>query len=284
MKQIIENKGLILEGDERLDRLKEGRWIIHRTQGHRATTDDQLLAWAVVDFLALSSKTGEDPSQGSFSILELGMGKGTVTLWLSSLLHYAYFFGIEAYQESYLLSLKNRQLNDLDTRFFPLLGDLRSPQMWKALDRLRIEQAAGQSKDGFDIIVGAPPFMPVGSGILPKDVQRACGRFELKGGVEDYLKATKACLSISGFAVILMDGANEARAMKAGEREGLSLVRCVRIIPRPDRAPTYTILCFTRDQATKSFLPKKIEEIAMRNSKGDEWSKAYQMMRCKLGI
>ena len=37
----------LIKDDESLDRLNKNRWILHRKKGHKATTDDQLLAWAI---------------------------------------------------------------------------------------------------------------------------------------------------------------------------------------------------------------------------------------------
>lgn len=279
--------GISLEGDERVDRLCDGLWIIQRARGHRATTDDQLLAWAALDELDRRATQGlpyrVTPTQ---SILELGAGKGTVTLWLSHALRGACFFGIEAFEGSYLLSLKNRRLNRLEGRFFPLLGDLRSEAKWEELKAARLTHAPEALEGGFDVILGAPPFMPLGTGVLPQDQQRASGRFELRGGVEGYLSAVKACLGAAGFAVILMDGAGERRALEAAQAEGLCVTRLTRVTPRPARPPTYSLLwlAWVTSLERRQACSAPITELAMRETEGEAWSVAYQAVRRRLGL
>ena len=271
-----------LEDDERVDLLREGLWIVHRERGHRATTDDQLLAWAALDELARRAQGGR------LSILELGMGKATVSLWLSSGLSEALFFGLEAFEQSYALSLKNRQLNQLDSRIFPLHADLRNSESWSEVAALR-SQVTGRSGEGikvFQVVLGAPPFMPLGSGVLPQDAQRASGRFELKGGVEAYLRAAEACLAPEGFAVILMDGLGEQRAIKAVESAGLRLLRLLRVKPRPAKPTTYCLL-FCERPALGSALTApspEADSLVMRDLEGGDWSAEYQEVRELLGL
>lgn len=279
----VDLRGVCLEGDERVDQLSSARWVIQRARGHRATTDDQLLAWAVLDELSQRRGHPARPLVEPRSILELGAGKGTVTLWLSVALHDSYFFGIEAFEESFKLSLKNRQLNDLEGRFFPILGDLRSPERWSELGALRLKHLGDADINGFDVITGAPPFMPLGSGILPQDPQRASGRFELKGGVEGYLKAVKSCLSKRGFAVILMDGGGEERALKGASAEGLTVYKVMRVTPRPSRPATYSLLWLC-DSPFKHDLTPPVLELSMRGEQGEAWSDDYLAVRRLLGV
>gem|GEM_PF-1005442 len=276
-------KGVCLEGDERVDQLSSARWIIQRARGHRATTDDQLLAWAVID--ELTQRSAHPAPQGAepLSVLELGAGKGTVTFWLSEALQSAVFFGIEAFEESFKLSLKNRQLNALESRFFPTLGDLRAPERWSELRSLRLAQLESADPSGFDVITGAPPFMPLGSGVLPQDPQRAAGRFELKGGVEGYLSAVKGCLSKRGFSVILMDGAGEQRALRGATAEGLTVQRVMRVTPRPNRPATYALLWLSASP-TEGDLTPPVVELSMRGDEGEAWSDAYLDVRRRLGV
>ena len=87
--------------------------------------------------------------------------------------------GVEAFEQSFKLALRNLRLNGLDHRM--TLVDVGVPHPSMAENRRAI--------------TGAPPFMRVGSGVLPKDAQRAAGQFELRGGVDDYFCAAAGMLS-----------------------------------------------------------------------------------------
>jgi tRNA1(Val) A37 N6-methylase TrmN6 len=292
-----------LEGDERLDALCEGRWIIQRARGHKATTDDQLLAWACLR--ALNELKLNPLTFGEASLLELGAGKGTVTLWLSRQLS-GPFVGLETFEQSYQLSLKNRTLNKIESCFFPLHADLRTPESWRearvslytALTQQRghTPQAPSPSSPSssssseealprFTLICGAPPFMPLGSGVMPQDPQRAAGRFELKGGVEGYLDAVVACLDPTGRALILVDGLGEERAIRAAQARELEVLRVTRVCPRPQQPATYAILSLSLSASLSLSLsasPPLIEVLYMREQEGEAWSEAYQQALSQL--
>ncbi|MEZ4468960.1 MAG: methyltransferase, partial [bacterium] len=156
---------------ETLDVLSRTLRLLQRSRGHRATSDDVLLAGHAAE-----------AAPGARRIADLGTGKGTVALLLARAVPDSIIVGVEAYPASQELAVRNAELNSLSHRFTPLLGDLRDPAV-----------LAGQAP--FDLICGAPPFMPLGSGTLPADGQRAAGRFELRGGVADYARTAAAHLA-----------------------------------------------------------------------------------------
>ena len=121
---------------------------------------------------------------------------------------------------------------------------------------------------------------------MPRDPQRAAGRFEQRGGVEVYMRAVQASLSHEGFAVILMDGAGERRARSAAEREGLLVTRSLRVTPRPHSPPTYSLLWLC--QATELNLKRSRVDgsasLSMRDETGEAWSLEYQAARRCLGL
>jgi tRNA1Val (adenine37-N6)-methyltransferase len=138
--------------------------------------------------------------------------------------------GLEALEISHELAVRNARLNSLSHRWDPRLGDLRDPCV-----------LAGESS--FDLIAGAPPFMPVGSGVMPEDPQRAAGRFELRGGVRDYAEAAVRYLAKGGKIVFLMDGieTSRARAVQALNEAGFSTNNITVVHPFPGREPIYRI-------------------------------------------
>lgn len=242
--------------DETLDRLSRTLRILQRRRGHRATSDDVLLAWA-----------GAEARPDARRVLDLGTGKGTVALLLARRLPAARLVGVEAFEQSHGLAVRNAALNGLSDRFDPRRGDLRDPA-----------PLVGQAP--FDLITGAPPFMPPGTGVLPSDAQRAAGRFELRGGVEDYARAAARHLAPDGRLVLLMDGRSRARTEAALRDAGLTCRRMTGILPRPGRPATYWIAVGAWHDAG----PTRVDGWAMRDAAGDGWSPAYAAARAALDL
>jgi tRNA1Val (adenine37-N6)-methyltransferase len=241
--------------DETLDRLTDALRIIQKRRGHRAATDDTLLAWEAVQALPEASR-----------VLDLGSGKGTVALLLLQRMPGCQVVGVEAEPVSHDLALRNRLLNGLSERWTPRLGDLRDPSL-----------LAGEAS--FDLVTGAPPFMPIGSGTMPQDPLRAAGRFELRGGVSDYVTTAAQHLSASGRVVILMDGQGRGRAEVALRGVGLGLRRLVAVHPFPGERPTYCILVAAHGEAD-------IVEVTLnlRSGPGTEYSPQFHAIRRELNL
>ena len=240
---------------ESLDLLNARIRLLQRVRGHRATSDDVLLAWAAVRARPAARR-----------YLDLGTGKGTVALLVLDTIDGCSAEGIEALPESRALASRNARLNGLADRYTPRLGDLR------ATDALP-EDAR------FDLIAGAPPFMRVGAGVLPADPQRAAGRFELRGGAEDYARAAARWLEPEGAFVLLMDGHGRERGGRAIEQAGLTCRRLVEVAPRPGRPATYWIF-----EAERAPGPLETERLDMRGAQGAGWSRAYADARARLSL
>lgn len=269
---LAEHRGVQLEGDERIDSLCASRWVIQRSKGHRAATDDQLLAGLATRHWAGHTRP---------LLLDLGAGKGTVSLLFSARWPQAICVGIEAYEPSYLLSLKNRDLNLLRERFWPLLGDLRDPQV-QARALAVLDDTLNRSTGGFDLICGAPPFMPLGTGVLPSDHQRVTGRFELRGGLEGYLEAMVNCLAQreTSRALLLIDGANELRALRSIEafKDRIQLILHYHVSPWPDEPATYHLFVL------RPVIPAHKISLHIRDDHGGDWSRDYQSLRSDLSL
>lgn len=245
--------------DETLDKLTAGLSILQKRRGHRAASDDTLLAWC-------AGRAVPDAER----VLDLGTGKGTVALLLAARLPTCRIIGVEAEPASFDLARRNASLNGLESRFSPRFGDLR-------LGSILADEAP------FDLITGAPPFMPLGSGVVPRDETRAAGRFELRGGVADYADTAARHLAISGRAVLLMDGSEASfeRSLRAFSDSGLGLARILVVLPRPGRPPTYRVFVLTRAIGTDR---PASETLCMRDAEGDAFSKDYQTARLEMGL
>ncbi|MEE2828513.1 MAG: methyltransferase domain-containing protein [Myxococcota bacterium] len=197
---------------ESLDRLVGDLHLLQRARGHRSATDDVLAAW-------IASRECPD----ALRVLDLGCGHGTVTLLLSELLPQAQFVSVEVQPVSADLARRNIRLNRLEARVDLVEGDLR------ALD-LPMR---------FDLVTGTPPFIPPGSGVLPRDPQRAAARFELRGGIEDYLVAARRHLAPGGVVSLLMDAYQDDRCVAAFDEAGLALHSVTLALPRVGQPPRF---------------------------------------------
>ena len=200
-------------------------------------------------------------------MLDLGTGKGTVALLLARRLPQARIVGVEAFAQSHALAVRNAALNRLSARFEPRLGDLRDPTV--------LADVAA-----FDLITGAPPFMPQGSGVLPRDPQRAAGRFELRGGIEAYATTAARHLTADGRVVLLMDGRSRDRTLAAVRAAGLHPRRLTAVTPRPGRPATFQIVSASAAPAG----PLEDRTLSMRDANGSIWSAAYRRLRGVLDL
>ncbi len=198
--------------DETLDRLSLNRRVLQRRRGHRSGTDDTLAAWQA----SLARP-------GARRVLDLGCGHATVTLLLSQVLEVARFVCVEYQAVSADLARRNLELNGIAHRATVVEQDLRE----------------FDDPEPFDLVTGTPPFMPPGSGLPPKDPQRAAARFELAGGIEAYLATGARVLAEGGLVCMLMDGDQDRRCRRAFNEAGLLLKDVTAFVPRAGRAVRY---------------------------------------------
>ena len=191
-------------------------WLIaQRKGGHRHSIDDVLTAWYA---LQVSPPVMEH--------LDLGTGIGTVgllTLW--GMGPEARLTCVEAQEISYRLLQSNLDANGLRQRADCSLGDLRE----LALRRT------------FPLVTGSPPYFPPGSGVIPKDSQKAHARFELRGDVGDYARAARAHLGAGGWFVLCFPSPQKQRALDGIAAAGLKAVRLRDVIPRETLPPLFTL-------------------------------------------
>jgi tRNA1(Val) A37 N6-methylase TrmN6 len=176
--------------------------------------------------------------------------------------------GVEAVPESHALAVRNARLNGLEARFEPRLGDLRAHGTWA-------------NAAPYDLVTGAPPFMPLGTGPLPADPQRAAGRFELRGGVEAYADTAARALAPDGLVVLLMDGRGLERTLRALQAVNLEARAHVEVRPRPALPPTYQVVVAAAGPANSAPLT---ERLPMRGDVGEAWSPEYQTLRLLLDL
>ncbi len=194
----------------------EAGWLIaQRKVGHRHSIDDVLTAWYA---LQVSPKVAEH--------LDLGTGIGTVGLLiLWGMGPVARLTCVEAQEISYRLLQSNIDANSLRSRVDCSHGDLRE----LALERT------------FSLITGSPPYFPEGTGVIPKDSQKAHARFELRGDVSDYARAAVRHLAPGGWFVLCFPTPQKQRALDGIAAAGLKAVSLRDVIPRETLGALFTL-------------------------------------------
>ena len=127
--------------DETLDFISGHFRIFQLRDGHRFSTDDVLAAWYGTTWC---------PSAGT--VLDLGSGIGSLALIAAWRLPGARLVTVEAQEMSVRLARKSIAFNGLTDRVDLRCADFRDPG---ALD----------VDERFDLVMGSPPYFPVGSGL-----------------------------------------------------------------------------------------------------------------------
>src|SRR6476659_49376 len=127
--------------DETFDAISGHFRLFQLRDGHRFSTDDVLTAWYGTSWAPSASR-----------VLDLGSGIGSVGMIAAWRLRGAQFVTIEAQEESVRLARKSAAYNGLESRYEVRCADFR-------------DDGALASNERFDLVLGSPPYFPVGTGI-----------------------------------------------------------------------------------------------------------------------
>jgi tRNA1(Val) A37 N6-methylase TrmN6 len=216
----------VVVDDELTDDAIAGTYrVFQRRRGHRYSLDDVVTAWEAARAQPTATRC-----------LDLGTGIGSVLIMLAYRFPNAELVGIEAQDVSYSLLKRNVARNGLEIRTTLRRGDLR--------DRGTLEDLPGGP---FDLVTGTPPYMDPKDGTLPPDSQKAHARMELRGGVEDYLRAAALVVAPKGRVVMCAGAREPERAIEGGRAAGLLPIRRRDVIPRAnEKGPLFFVLTFAR--------------------------------------
>jgi tRNA1(Val) A37 N6-methylase TrmN6 len=168
--------------DETLDALGGYFRIFQLRDGYRFSTDDVLTAWYGTTWAPSASR-----------VLDLGSGIGSVGMIAAWRMPGARFVTIEAQEESVRLARKSAVYNGLADRYEIRHSDFRRAD------------ALGPA-EMFDLILGTPPYFPVGSGIEGDHPQKVACRFELRGDIKDYVDVAARHLAAGGIFACIFPG------------------------------------------------------------------------------
>src|SRR5262245_28486960 len=154
-----------VEPGETLDAISGHFRLFQLERGHRFSTDDVLTAWY-----------GTTWAPRTTTVLDLGSGIGSVGMIAAWRMPGARFVTIEAQPESVRLSRKSAEYNGLTVRYLIREGDFRESGVLGVAEK-------------FELVLGSPPYFPVGTGIEGDHPQKVACRFELRGDISDYASA-----------------------------------------------------------------------------------------------
>ena len=210
--------------------LLSGDWrIFQKLRGHRWSLDDLVTAWVATRALA-----GDRP----WRALDLGCGLGSVLLMVAWRLPRADVTGIEAQDDRAAMGRRSIAWNGAADRCRIVDGDLREAP--------RVLAAAGVSGP-FELITGTPPYFPRGTGTEPVHPHAAPCRFELRGGVEDYLGTAAALLAPGGTITVCTSALERARVIEGARASGLARRARWEIVPREGKAALVDVDVLARD-------------------------------------
>ena len=187
--------------DETLDAISGHFRVFQLRDGHRFSTDDVLTAWYGTSWV---------PSAAT--VLDLGSGIGSVGMIAAWRLPGARFVTIEAQAESVRLACKSAAYNGLEPRYEIRCADFR-------------DAAALADDERFDLVLGSPPYFPLGTGIEGEHPQAVACRFELRGNIADYARTAARHLAGGGVFACVFPEQQRSRVEAAAHDAELAIVR-----------------------------------------------------------
>ena len=214
--------GVQVPEGETLDAISGHFRLFQLERGHRFSTDDVLTAWY-----------GTTWAPRTATVLDLGSGIGSVGMIAAWRMPGARFVTIEAQPESVRLSRKSAEYNGLTVRYLIRQGDFRESVVLGVAEK-------------FDLVLGTPPYFPVGTGIEGDHPQKVACRFELRGDIRDYASTAANHLAAGGLFVCVFPEEQRARVEQAAKDAALVIVRRRPVVFREGEPPLVGLFAMMR--------------------------------------
>jgi tRNA1(Val) A37 N6-methylase TrmN6 len=189
------------EEDETLDFLCGHYRIYQYRKGHRFSTDDILAAWYGTTWCPRPQR-----------VADLGSGIGSVAMAVAWRCPGARIHTVEAQAISARLARKSVAYNGLQDRYTIHEGDLRDPELFP-----------GEAP--FDLVLGSPPYWPLGTRLEASHPQAVPARMEVRGDIGDYARTAARILAPGGIFACVFPLDQIPRAEAAYRDAGLLLMR-----------------------------------------------------------
>lgn len=193
--------GLEAEEGETLDFICGHYRIFQYAKGHRFSSDDILAAWFGTTWCPRPAR-----------VADLGSGIGSVATAVAWRCPGARIHTVEAQAISARLARKSVAYNGLGDRYTIHEGDLRDPDLFR-------------DEAPFDLVLGSPPYWPLGTRVEAAHPQAIPARLEVRGDIGDYARAAARILAPGGVFVTVFPLDQVARGEQAYRDAGLLLLR-----------------------------------------------------------
>ena len=210
--------------DESLDFISGHYRIFQLRDGHRFSTDDVLTAWY-----------GTTWCPSAATILDLGSGIGSVAMIAAWRLPGARLVTVEAQDASVALARRSAVYNGLTARMDIRHGDFRDAGVIGPDER-------------FDLVLGSPPYFPIGTGVEGDHPQKVACRFELRGDIGDYARVAERHLAPGATfgCVFPQPDGQRRRLLEAAAGAGLTVVRERPVVVRDGQPPLLGLFVMSR--------------------------------------
>jgi tRNA1(Val) A37 N6-methylase TrmN6 len=246
--------------DETLDAISGHFRIFQLRDGHRFSTDDVLTAWYGTSWAPTASR-----------VLDLGSGIGSVGMIAAWRLAGARVVTIEAQEESVRLARKSAIYNGLTRELACVDADgnvgsqsnrpdsgagpaPKASTQASATVKSRYEIRHADFRDDgalapdeiFDLVLGSPPYFPLGSGIEGDHPQKVACRFELRGDITDYARVAARHLAPGGVFACVFPEDQRARLESAARTADTVIVRRRPVVFREGEPPLVGLFLMMR--------------------------------------
>jgi tRNA1(Val) A37 N6-methylase TrmN6 len=258
----ISDSRIHTEEGESLDALSGNYRIFQYRDGHRFSTDDLLVAWY-----------GSSCCPRAERVLDLGSGIGSVGMTAAWRLPAARFVTVEAQDISVALARKSVKYNGLEDRYEIRLGDFR-------------DSGALAPDEKFDLVMGSPPYFPLGTGILGDHPQKVACRFEVRGSITDYCATASRHLEWGGVFSGIFPNVQRDRVLEAADRAGLIIIRAREVVFREgEPALLWLFLMMKAEHLPESFKNRTWNEppLVIRTKSG-EIHPEYSAIKLSIGF
>lgn len=208
--------------DETLDAIGGHFRLFQLRAGHRFSTDDVLTAWYGTSWAPRADR-----------VLDLGSGIGSVGMTAAWRLPGATFVTVEAQEESVRLARKSAAYNGLEARYDIRQGDFRNPAVIAA-------------DETFDLVLGSPPYFPLGTGNEGDHPQKVQCRFEVRGDISDYTRVAMAHLAPGGIFACVFPEIQLDRVESAASDAAAVIVRRRPVVFREGDGPLVALFVMMR--------------------------------------
>jgi tRNA1Val (adenine37-N6)-methyltransferase len=140
---------------------------------------------------------------------------------------------VEAQPESVALARRSAAYNGLGERYEIREADFRAPDALLPDER-------------FDLVLGSPPYFPVGTGIEGDHPQKVACRFELRGDVGDYARVAAAHLAAGGLFACVFPEEQRERVEQAAASASLVIIRRRPVVFKEGEPPLIGLFAMMR--------------------------------------